>query len=263
MNDSGTTFLQNSLHNCSNCISFHHPKKRPHGIEGQGVCYYKGKKKNYPRDIDHGVMKLFSEKKQIWQDEAKFNWPEIKKAWDEAWRKNPKWHKTKKKVLLEKTPSSLFSLLQYVKQFPNALFIILIRDPYAVCEGIKRTTDKKKKGYSIERCAKHWVKCSKQQKENIAILDDKCILIKYEDLVTNTNEVQQRIRQFIPLLEDIDFFKKARAHCIDGSRKQPVKDFNKKQLQNLNKKQFYAISDVLLENMDIMSYFGYKIRTGN
>lgn len=265
MNDSGTTFVQNALSHCCNCVSFREKKQRPHGMEGQGVSYWKRKQKNwYPRDIDHGVVKVFSEKREIWEDRKHFNWGEIKKTWNEAWRKNEHFNSASPKIFIEKTPSSLFSVPMYEEHFPDCVFLIIQRNPYVVCEGIKRTVKQhKKRDYALARCARHWVACTQQQVENIQRLttEGRAIYFKYEDMVTKPVKVAKRIMSFVPELHDIDFRKPATCHSIDGNKPQPIKNYNNVQLKRLTESDYTEINSVLDNHQDLLNFFKYTRRT--
>ena len=267
MNDSGSTYLQNCLSHCQNCVSFRHPAKRPHGLEGQGASYWKKKNKGwYPRDIDHGVVKVFSEKAGIFSDPKKFNWKEIKGAWNEMWRQNPHHGQAKPKIFLEKTPSSLFTVDMYEKQFPDARFLIMHRNPYVVCEGIRRTVKHhKKKDYSLARCAEHWIKCSQQQMENIKRLtaEGKAVWFKYEDMVTRTGGVEEKIKRFVPAFTDLDLRKPSMCHSMDGNKgaAKPLTNYNNKQLKQLSEEDFAEINTVLDKYPEVMNFFGYQMRS--
>lgn len=266
MNDSGTTFLQNALSHCGNCVSFRHPKKRPHGMEGQGVSYWKKKQKGwYPRDIDHQVVKVFSEKAEIWREPSnRWNWKEIKAAWNEAWKQNANWGKATPRVMIEKTPSSLFSVEMYKAHFPDCRFLIIHRNPYVVCEGIRRTVKQhKKRDYSLARCAEHWLACSIQQMENIQrfCTSGEAIWFKYEDMVTKTGHVEQRIKDFVPALHDLDLRKPSQCHSLDGNKAQPLQNYNNKQLKNLKPEDYAEINAVLDTAPEVLKFFGYQRRT--
>ncbi len=263
MNDSGTTFLQNTLSECVNCVSFQ-GKKRPNGMEGQGVSFWKKKQKGwYPRDLDQGITKLFSEKKEVWENPKNFNWKEIKGSWNEAWKQNPHWNKADPKILLEKTPSAIFSVDIYRKQFPQGKFIIIHRNPYAICEGIQRTVKKYKKvTYDLERCAKHWVECSIKQIQNIDLLckDGSAIWFKYEDMVTKPELIAKQIKDFMPALHDISFRKNVMCHSMDPAQKRPIVNYNNRHLKNLASDQFKKINQTLEKCPDIMKFYGYEYR---
>lgn len=265
MNDSGTTFLQNSLSECKNCVSFKHKKNRPNGMEGQGVSQSLNKRNGtfYPRDTDNGVTKLFSEKKGVWQSAKKFNWKKIKPAWQIAWEQNAHWKSANPRILLEKTPSAIYSVNIYLEQFPNAKFIIIHRDPYAICEGIKRTVKKyKRKDYDIKRCAKHWGECSMQQMENIKTLcpTGRAMWLWYEDMVAQPDKIAQQIMHFVPGLEDINFNKKVVCHSMDKPTPRGIQDYNTRHLKNLKPAQFTAINEVLKDYREAMNFFNYPFR---
>ena len=264
MNDSGSTFMQNMLSQCVNCVSFQH-KNRPNGMEGQGVAYWKQKNKNlYPRDVDHAVVKVFSEKKHIWQGPKHFNWDKIKNVWNECWKQNSHFANADPKIFLEKTPYSIFSTKMYIEQFPDAKFVIMHRNPYAVCEGIKRTVKKYRRlDYSYERCAKHWVECTKQQIENINnLVPDRAIWLLYENLVTKPMEIEKQISNFIPALSDIDFRnKKVTCHSMDKVAPRPVINYNIRHMKNINEAGFAELNKIFEVNKNLLDFFGYTIRT--
>jgi predicted O-methyltransferase YrrM len=263
MNDSGTTFVQNALSHCANCVSFKHPKRRPNGMEGQGVSFWKKKNKGwYPRDIDHGVPKVFSEKVDLWRKAEKWNWKEIKAAWSEAWKQNDHFQNANPKIFLEKTPSSLFSLDAYLQHFPDAKFIFIHRNPYVTCEGIRRTVKKYKKlNYSLTRCAKHWLICAQQQFDNIKrFCPERGIFVKYEELVSKPDRATNRIKNFIPAFHDLDLRKPTMCHGMDGNKVQAVTNYNNRQLKNLTPKDYAEINEVLRGHEELMRFYKYAYR---
>ena len=265
MNDSGTTWLQNILSHCRDCVSFK-TGKHPNGLEGQGAVWYKHNKKNfYPRDIDHKVVKVFTEKREIWEENKHFNWGKIKEAWNHFWTNGNdcKNSDPKKRWLLEKTPFNVLMVHHLLREFPDARFLIIHRNPYAICEGIRRTCRKKKKiDYALDRCATHWVKCSEKQIENIKLLvPDQAIWFKYEDMVTHPGTIQKQIIDFLPELHDLDLRKAAICHSMDGNKRQPVTNYNDRHLNNLSAEDYAVINTVLDKHTNLMEYFGYVRRT--
>lgn len=65
------------------------------------------------------------------KDLPKFDFNKIFKDWSAYWDLN-------KPVLFEKCPANATRMRLLRAAFPHALFIGLIRNPYAVCEGIRR-----------------------------------------------------------------------------------------------------------------------------
>lgn len=256
MNDSGSTFLQNSLSECKNIVSFK-CKAHPHGIEGQGIV---GRDlKVYPRDNDHQCIKVFSEKKELWLNEKNFQWGKIIKKWNNAWKRGQHFNSANPKIFLEKTPFNIFMVSHFLKYFKDVKFIIMHRNPYAICEGIMRTTKRwKSQKYPPDRCIKHWVACTKQQMENINKLGDKAICFKYEDMCENIKEVEDKIKNFIKELNDINFAKKVHCHSMDGTVKRPITNLNERHIRNLSKEQIKEINNVLENHNDLMEFWRYK-----
>ena len=152
----------------------------------------------------------------------------------------------------------------YLEHFPNAKFLIIHRNPYAVAEGTKRTVKQhKKKDYSWEQCAQHWVDCTRQQIENIKnLIPGRAIWFKYEELVTRPQNVEARIKKFIPAFHDIDFRgNKVRAHSMDDPQQpRAVVNYNNRHLKNINKEGFKKLNKIFEANKDLLDFFDYVIR---
>lgn len=97
----------------------------------------------------------------------------------------------KRPVLLEKTIANAARTRWFQKYFQPASFVVLLRDPYAVAEGIRR-----KEGHSLEDAITQW-KVSYQQ-----IFDDlgrieRSLVLTYEEMTDNPAEVLGRITGFL------------------------------------------------------------------
>ncbi len=258
INDSGTTWLQNNLSTCKNCVSFM-SSKNPFGIEGNGLVHRLDRKCNYfPNDKQLGIVKMFSEKFQIFRNSKNYNWQKIKKHWNNTWKQNENFKTANPRIFLEKTPSNLLIADILQREFKPSKFIILQRNPYAVCEGMIRTCKIKKKiDYTPERCARHWVFCSQKQMENIRSLKH-VIWFKYEDLAHDKQKIRQKINEFIPALNDINFSKPSQSHAMDGGKKRPFTNYNQRHIKNLSKKQIQEMNHVFNKHSDIMRFFNYE-----
>ena len=82
-------------------------------------------------------------------------WNVIKEKWENAWD-------LEKPVLLEKSPAHLIRAFEIEQVFDGALFIVMIRDPYAFAEGRARRYKK-----TMQDNAEHWVRCARYQIKNI------------------------------------------------------------------------------------------------
>jgi len=97
---------------------------------------------------------------------------------------------TNKKFLMEKSPHNMIRLLWAEQALKPAKFIIIIRNPFVVCEGINR-----RRKHKIKLCAKHWHDAHKWMLEDIDKVKHKIVF--YEKLVDNPQSVIDSIWEFI------------------------------------------------------------------
>ena len=128
-NNSGTTFLQRAL--ATSRRTWNLPD------EGAAMFGYIG-----PRAAnDPGLAasaRIWAARKRwlnVLEDPAKYDWPRIRKGWYfQAHARDPA-----ASVFVEKSPRNLLVVDALARHFRNARFLFLVRNPYAVCEGICRT----------------------------------------------------------------------------------------------------------------------------
>lgn len=99
-------------------------------------------------------------------------------------------------ILLEKSPTNVARTRWLQKHFKNAHFIGIIRNGYAVAEGIRR-----KANYPLDVAAKQWVLSNEIMLHDFELLDRK-FMLRYEDLVATPNQTFQRILSFLGLSGD-------------------------------------------------------------
>lgn len=244
-NDSGSTWLQNAISLCRNCVSF------DTGLDGKGVC---AGTDFYP---DQEINKLFSEREDLWGRSSSYNWEKIKDLWFGAWSCAPNYNSATPRVFLEKTPQAIYASDMYVANFSNVRFVISIRNPYAVIEGMRRTIG----NVSLERCTQHWVRCAKRQMYNIQKYSDISVTLSYELLLARPELIANQIRAVVPALHDLDFSKAASAHSIDGGvAERKLVDYNERQIANLSLEDLTTINTILGPEEEVMEYFGYSVR---
>jgi len=244
-NDSGSTWLQNNISHCRNCVSF------SEGLDGKGGV---ANTHAYP---NQEINKLFSEKKEMWGDPEEYSWELIKLLWNKIWSENQHYETADPRVYLEKTPQAIYVSDMYVEHFDNVRFIISIRNPYAVAEGMRRTI---LADVDIGRCARHWIECAKRQIYNMNKYKDISVTLKYEALIEYPDLIEERIRRVIPALHDIDFSKAAAAHSLEGMKTKPLTDFNERQIKNLSAEDIDTINQELGRVPEVLEYFGYKMK---
>ncbi|WP_457670278.1 sulfotransferase family protein [Thiolapillus sp.] len=96
-------------------------------------------------------------------------------------------------VFLEKSIPNAARITWLNKHFPNAHFIALVRNGYAVAEGIHR-----KAGQSVEVAAKQWRESNRIMLEQLEQVERK-LLLRYEDMTTQPAETLEKVMTFLDL----------------------------------------------------------------
>jgi len=117
-------------------------------------------------------------------DESRYDFEQIKSDWHKLWAQDKHFNTANPKIFLEKTPSNVLKAQMYEKHFPNAYFMIMVRNPYAFVEGILRRNDR-----LIEAGIKHWIATSRKQIENTETLRHS-VWFTYEDLCDKPKMVE-------------------------------------------------------------------------
>lgn len=127
------------------------------------------------------------------------------------------------RTILEKTPANAVRMRWLQRVFPNSYFIGLVRNGYAVTEGIMRKGKK-----DALRGSRHWRRVNELMLDDAQHLEH-FFLLRYEDLVNNRDQTSDALGAFLGV-----------AGCeirtamdgtfgfttINGSDPQPVKDLN-------------------------------------
>lgn len=96
-------------------------------------------------------------------------------------------------VLIEKSPTNAARTRWLQKHFEHAYFIGIVRNGFAVAEGIRR-----KANHSIHDAALQWARSNEVMLRDFALLDHKK-LIRYENLTANPEEILGDILAFLGL----------------------------------------------------------------
>lgn len=96
-------------------------------------------------------------------------------------------------ILLEKSPINALRTRWLQKHFDNAHFIGLVRNGYAVAEGIQR-----KAGHSLELAARQWARMNEIMLDDFAHLNRRK-LVRYEALTESPQETLDEILSFLEL----------------------------------------------------------------
>jgi hypothetical protein len=248
MNNSGSTLLERIVSECRNGVGFPAPAGPEQQVNGQGFV---PDLMPIPGKMTPKCRRIWSEQAAVFEDESQYNWPKIKRRWRKQWARNPKFGTADPRIFLEKSPPDVFRTVMLQKHFRNSFFILMQRNPYAVAEGIRRRA-----GLPLERCILHWIRCAQKQIENEQILSRR-ISLSYEQLSEEPEVCRARIIEFIPEFDDVDVRKDVAVHSLDGYVKQPITNYNAKQIALLSKEDLSVINQHLDKVPEVMAHFGY------
>lgn len=178
----------------------------------------------------------------------------IKKDWSIFLNKN-------KNVFLEKSIVNSSNMKWFQSNFNNPHFIFIVRNGYAVAEGIKRKSAfsrrslPKKYGnkYPIDICINQWI-INNQIIENDSNEINKIKRIFYEDLCKNPDKVINDLYEYIGL-------KQTKKEISDKKWKiqekySRIKNMNSKSINNLSSEEIRKIND---KASNLLKFYNYKI----
>lgn len=252
MNNSGSTALQESLMGCRSVIGLpRQPGKESRATSSEGQVHAS---KYMPIPWENNVGALWTEKKDLFGNSDNYDWHNIKKVWGRLWRESPE-YKDSGAVLLEKSPPNVLRAALLQEEFDNSYFLIMVRNPYATCEGMRR-----RYGKPLARSARHWCAATKRQIDNVKNLNNN-FWFTYEQLCGKQKYVEKNIKILLPELYDFSLSRKVSgANSIDGKSSKEIKNYNDRQIGNLSKSDIRTINAELRYNQNVMRYFGYSMR---
>ena len=232
-NNSGTTLLAEILGA--------HPLVRTLPKEGQRLTTA------IPNSATLGIGRVFTQRLDL------FRWTEDSLA-DRVARLRYDWayyFTSGSGVLLEKSPPNAVRSRWLQRYFGPSRFIVIVRSPYAVCEGIAR-----RKGHSIEEAATHWTRVHEILRTDTKYLE-RCLSIRYEDFCERLEEQLQRMERFLGLGIPFDrtlLGARFSAHNIDG-KPRAIENLNARSIHRLSSADIDAITRIAGTEM---RYFGYE-----
>ena len=233
--NSGTTLLAELLGQ--------HPSISALSTEGHFIT------DQFIKDYDIGLPRMWVEREDLFRLNEDDEGPDalrVKKEW--AMRLD-----LKKPVLLEKSPPNSAKMRWLQKHFENAHFIGIMRNGYAVSEGITRKADPKHliNSWPIEMSAYQWKRSNEVMQQDAEHLK-KFMWITYEDLAGDTVETLNKITDFIGV-DDFETFESDRQWSIH-ERDEQVRNMNDESIARLSPEQIKIINEVA---GDMLDEFGY------
>jgi len=230
VNNSGTTLLER--------IVALHPAMRALPKEGQRLT------QALPRPRDFDLHRLWTQRVDA------FRWTEAHDA-APALRAMYDWSPhfgTGRGWLVEKSPPNTVRSRWLQMNFQPASFIVVTRNPYAVCEGIRRRT-----GCTIEQAAAHWAAAHQILLDDLPQLQ-RVLHITYERLCDASAAVLREIETFLELPQSFDDAWLARAFDVHNLEGQPafIENFNARSLERLSDDDVATISRIAGDVMEML-----------
>ena len=131
-----------------------------------------------------------------------YDWPRTRRAWYfQARSRQPD-----ASVFVTKSPPFLLVVDELSRHFRNARFLFMVRNPYAVCEGICRAY--RKEGLARAdlpaMAAEHVATCLERQRGNIDTHADQGAFFHYETLCAEPERVAAQIATLVPQLRRLE-----------------------------------------------------------
>jgi hypothetical protein len=153
-----------------------------------------------------------------------------------------------KPVLVEKTILNAARTRWLQKVLPNASFIVLYRNGYAVAEGIHR-----KEGHSLQIAARQWSVSNRMLSDDLHFIHRKHI-VRYEDLVKDPESVLMAVTKFIGIdpVPDSVFRTTYRVHKVESG----IRDMNAESIARLTAEEIKEIEE---EAGEMLKELGYAL----
>jgi hypothetical protein len=169
------------------------------------------------------------------------------------------WFDRKKDFWLEKSVINSLNIDWFEENFNHPYFIYIIRNGYAVSEGIRRRTQAVGKhppsypsGYPIEMCARQWVVSNQVIQEKLYSVQNS-IEITYEDLTGNPDDTLVSILNWLPVNE------KSSVITADFSfqgRTRKIRNMNADSISRLSEEDIGSVNEVARE---MLKFHGYEV----
>ena len=252
-NNSGSTFLHAAL--AAGAGAWALP------AEGQAISGYAG-----PVTLRGARLAIWADsprKVALFADPARHDWERNRKTWYFHARAK----RADASVFVEKSSQHVLQVPQLASHFADARFLFMVRNPYAVCEGICRNYRRRFGGPSgadlrLEaRAAKHVVNCLAHQRANVdadqaSAAGSRGIAFTYEQMCADPVALARRIERLAPALGEVDL---RPALPVKGRYREPLRNMNGGQIATLAPRQIATFNATFEAHRTLLDYFGYDL----
>ena len=204
-------------------------------------------------DYEVGVPRMWLEREDLFrwrEDHIGPNIGRIRKEWGARINRRTR-------VVLEKTPANIARMLWLQANFPEACFVVITRNGYAVAEGIRRKAriNGRDETWTIEACARQWRRCVEVVDEDRPRIQ-RLLEVRYEEFVAQPHAQLMRIWDFAGV--DPSFQLPDRADWTVHERSGRIEDLNSESVRRLSPDDLSAIR---LEAGGALARYGYQAET--
>ena len=241
-NNSGSTFLKEVLAKCR--VTWNLSR------EGQMMLGYSGPVPG--RDVAL-IWASTRALRELLADPGAYDWPRNRRAWYfQAYARD---HRAS--VFVTKSPPHLLLVDELARHFADPRFLFMVRNPYAVCQGICRYMRGRLPDPELqERAARHVVACLDRQRRNIQAHRSDGVFFTYEAMCGAPESTARRIRMLVPELDDLQL---RRCVPVKGQYEEMLTDMNARQVARLERRQVAAFNRVFRAHRNVLDHFGYKL----
>ena len=206
-----------------------------------------------PADYEVGLPRMWAGREELFrltESDTGPNVTRLKKEW--LMRLN-----RSRPVFLEKSPPNAGRTRWLQQHFENAHFIAMVRNGYAVAEGIRRKAEPHhlRDGWPLAQCARQWNRSNEVLLEDAAHLRN-LVWVRYEDLAADPARELRRIFAFLALENPGGGELSLEQAWSVHERREPIRDMNAESIQRLTPEELQQIT---AEARPMLSHFGYPI----
>lgn len=242
-NNSGSTFLRNAI--ATSAAAWQLPR------EGQHCLGFHG-----PSTQATGALLIWASRPEwirLFSDRSAYNWPANRRAWYfQAFSRSPE-----ASVLVVGSPPFLLNVAALDRNFTGARFLFMVRNPYAVVEGIcRRRSNVARDVDLLSAAARHVLTCMRRQRENIETWRESGIFFTYEEMCADPYATAGAIRALVPALTDLNLDQPV---PVKGMYNSAATDMNQEQIKRLPPDQIARLSEIFAHDREVLEHFGYPI----
>lgn len=192
----------------------------------------------------------------LFGDESAYDWEATAGFWyEQAYARS-----VDASVFVTSSPPFVLQVSALRTHFKGARFLFMVRDPYAVVEGICRRASQQNIGDEDIRivAARHIMRCFAVQKHNIEKYVQDGVFCKYETLCAAPEAISSQIQAMLPAISDLDFSKNL---TVKGMYDEPIRNMNADQIARLSPDDIATVNGVFEAHKSLLEFFEYDIIT--